>query len=463
MKRRQLYYLTLSHLLLILLLMTSGLPLQASPQSQRGLPLTLTPLDIPRQWVELVQEQVDKQGLDLPATARLSAYLMIALYEATLPDMAGATSLAGKLTTMPALPQPKVGMSYDTAAVAIGALSSVAAELLTAALPTEAGRRASARSVASLRINQSRLRLQSIPAEIIDRSLTLGDALGAAMATWAATDGTATLRSRPFVIPTGADWYWQATTPMQAPVQPFWGSLAGLIKTDERCTVPLQLTFATAAGSTFHYQAMEVYHLVKTMTPEQAQIVNFWGYGSVGPTLGAGNANRPLVGNAATRWLLIADQVAHAQKMTLPQAAALYAPIALSLHETAIAVWRTQYATFLLRPESYIRQWIDEGWQPAHSAPNTPAYPSPESALGAAAAEVLTAQLGFQDFIDYTRLTDDTRNGRRFTTFAAAAYEHGMAALYAGTTFRTAVESGLQQGQCMGRSVVQQLSAETKP
>ena len=143
MKRRQLYYLTLSHLLLILLLMTSGLPLQASPQSQRGLPLTLTPLDIPRQWVELVQEQVDKQGLDLPATARLSAYLMIALYEATLPDMAGATSLAGKLTTMPALPQPKVGMSYDTAAVAIGALSSVAAELLTAALPTEAGRRAS--------------------------------------------------------------------------------------------------------------------------------------------------------------------------------------------------------------------------------------------------------------------------------------------------------------------------------
>lgn len=75
----------------------------------------------------------------------------------------------------------------------------------------------------------------------------------------------------------------------------------------------------------------------------------------------------------------------------------------------------------------------------------------------------MTAQLGFQDFIDYTRLTNDTRNGRRFTTFAAAAYEHGMAALYAGTTFRTAVESGLQQGQCMGRSVVNQLSAATKP
>ncbi|MFZ4655452.1 MAG: hypothetical protein ACOYNY_00470 [Caldilineaceae bacterium] len=463
MKRRQLGYLTLSHLLLILLITTSGLPLQASPPSQRGLPLTLTPLDIPRQWVELVQEQVDKQGLDLPATARLTAYLMITLYEATLPDMAGATSLAGKLTTMPALPQPKVGMRYDSATVAIGALASVAEALLNAALPTETARRASARNVASLRINQSRLRLQSIPVEIIDRSLTLGDALGAVMATWAATDGATALRSRPFVIPTGADRYWQATTPTQAPVQPFWGSLPGLIQPDERCTVPLRLAFATEAGSTFHYQAMEVYQLVKTMTPEQAEIVNFWGYETPGATVGAGNVNRPLVGNAATRWLLLADQVAQAQKMTLAQAAALYAPIALSLHETIIAVWRTQYAAFLLRPASYIRQWIEESWQPLYPAPNTPAYPSPEAAIGAAAAAVLTARLGFQPVIDYTRLTDDTRNGRRFTTFDAAAYEHGMAALYAGTTFRTAVESGLQQGQCIGYSVVNQLSAETKP
>jgi hypothetical protein len=236
-----------------------------------------------------------------------------------------------------------------------------------------------------------------------------------------------------------------------------------LIQPDDRCTVPLRLAFATEAGSTFHYQAMEVYQLVKTMTPEQAEIVNFWGYETPGATVGAGNVNRPLVGNAATRWLLLADQVAQAQKMTLAQAAALYAPIALSLHETTIAVWRTQYATFLLRPASYIRQWIEESWQPLYPAPNTPAYPSPEAAIGAAAAAVLTARLGFQPVSDYTRLTDDTRNGRRFTTFDAAAYEHGMAALYAGTTFRTAVESGLQQGQCIGYSVVNQLSAETKP
>ena len=58
--------------------------------------------------------------------------------------------------------------------------------------------------------------------------------------------------------------------------------------------------------------------------------------------------------------------------------------------------------------------------------------------------------------------TEPTRSPK--TTFAAAAYEQGMAALYAGTTFRAAVEAGLEQGACVGRQVSEQLSttAETR-
>jgi hypothetical protein len=457
MKRNRLRQLALTYLWLLLLVSATTPPLQAFPPNDRGLPLTLNPLDVPRQWVELVQEQVDKQGLDLPTTARLTAYMMTALYEAILPQMMGTPSLATKLSTMPPLPQPKAGVSYDAPAVAIGALATVTEQLLTTALPTNAAQSAAARSVAGLRTTQTRLRLQSIPAETVERSLALGRAIGDAVANWAATDGVVALSNRSFVTPIGADHYWRATTPGQAPVQPFWGSLPGLVAGEASCTAPLRLTFATQPGSAFHSQALEVYHFVKTMTPAQAEIVNFWGYGRSGAQ--RGNANSLVVGNAVTRWLLIADQAAQAQGMTLAEAAALYAPIALALHETSIAVWRTQYETFLLRPESYIHQWIDPSWQPAHTAPDTPAYPSAEAALGAAAAEVLTARLGIRPLIDYTRLSADTRNGRRFTTFEAAAYEHGMAALYAGTTLRTAIESGLRQGRCVGHKVVNQLTA----
>ena len=371
MKQKRFQQLILGWLVLLILIGGSAAPLQAGPQrkpatlppTERGLPLSLNELDIPRQWIQLLQEQVDRQGLDLPNSARITAYLMVALYEVTLPEMAGASSLATRLPGLPALPQRKVGLAYDPPMVAIGALAEVAEKLLRAALPTEVAQAAALRSINSLRTTQTRLRAQSRLADVTTRSLTLGSAIGDAIATWAAADGLTQLRNRAFVLPTGDNSYWQPTASMQTPLQPFWGTLPGLLpETVVNCAAPLRLTFATAAGSTFHHQAMEVYHFVKEMTPAERQIVDFWGDGQTS----AGESNTGLsIGNAVTRWFLIADQVATARELSLTEAAALYAPLGMALHETTIVTWRTQYQHFLLRPESYIHDWIDKSWQPA--------------------------------------------------------------------------------------------------
>ncbi len=461
MKQKRFQQLILGWLVLLTLVSGTAIPLQAKPltlpPTERGLPLSLNELDIPRQWVQLLQEQVDRQGLDLPNTARITAYLMVALYEVSLPEMVGASSLATRLPGLPALPQRKVGLAYDPPAVAIGALAEVAEALLRTALPTEATQAAALRSINSLRTTQSRLRAQSRPAELMTRSLTLGNAIGDAIATWAAADGVSLLHNRAFVLPTGDNRYWQPTASTQTPLQPFWGTLPGLLpETVVNCAAPLRLTFSTAAGSTFHHQAMEVYHFVNEMTPAARQIVDFWGYEKTGERE---SSNGITVGNAVTRWLLIADQAATARELSLADVAALYAPLGMALHETTIVTWRTQYQHFLLRPESYIHEWIDKSWHPDQPPPNSPAYPATDAAIGAAAAAVLTAKLGLMPFVDQTRRTESRSRGRRFTTFAAAAYEQGMAALYAGTTFRTAVEAGLDQGACVGRQVIEQLSA----
>ena len=470
MKHKRFQQLILGWLVLITLISGSAAPLHATPQAkpltlpptERGLPLSLNELDIPRQWIQLLQEQVDRQGLDLPNSARITAYLMVALYEVTLPEMAGASSLATRLPGLPALPKRKGGLAYDPPAVAIGAMAKITEELLRSALPTAAAQAAALRSINSLRTTQTRLRAQRRPADTMTRSLTLGSAIGDAIATWAAADGLSLLHNRTFVLPTGDNSYWQPTASTQTPLQPFWGTLPGLLPAMAvNCAAPLRLTFSTAAGSTFHHQAMEVYHFVKEMTPTERQIVDFWSYGQTS----AGESNTGLsIGNAVTRWFLIADQVATARELSLTEAAALYAPLGMALHETTIVTWRTQYQHFLLRPESYIHEWIDKSWHPDQPTPNSPAYPATDAAIGTAAAAVLTAKLGLLPFVDQTRRTDDRSRGRRFTTFAAAAYEQGMAALYAGTTFRAAVEAGLEQGACVGRQVSEQLSttAETR-
>ena len=284
MKQKRFQQLILGWLVLLMLISGSAIPLQATlqsrpdtlPPTERGLPLSLNALDIPRQWIQLLQEQVDRQGLDLPNTARITAYLMVALYEVTLPEMAGASSLATRLPSLPALPQRKVGVAYDPPAVAIGALAEVAEALLRTTLPTETAQAAALRSINSLRTTQTRLRAQSRPAEIMTRSLTLGSVIGEAVATWAEADGLSLLHNRAFVLPTGDNRYWQPTASTPAPLQPFWGTLPGLLPAVAvNCTAPLRLTFSTAAGSTFHHQAMEVYHFVKAMTPTERQIVDF--------------------------------------------------------------------------------------------------------------------------------------------------------------------------------------------
>ena len=57
---------------------------------------------------------------------------------------------------------------------------------------------------------------------------------------------------------------------------------------------------------------------------------------------------------------------------------------------------------------------------------------SAAAAVGSAAAEILAAHFGVMPFANVAGVIDDESAQRRYTTFEAAAYEAGMAELYAG-------------------------------
>ena len=157
---------------------------------------TTDELDIPRQWIELIHQQVDQRALDLPTTARIIAYMSLALHEAIGHDDA---MIRHQIAGPPAMPERDPARTYHDPAVAIGALSTVVDGLLVEANNAGQGtnNRMIQNAVVGVRNLQVRRRLQIASRSVVDDSLALGNAIGEQIVTWAATDGFADAATPP--------------------------------------------------------------------------------------------------------------------------------------------------------------------------------------------------------------------------------------------------------------------------
>ena len=124
----------------------------------------------------------------------------------------------------------------------------------------------------------------------------------------------------------------------------------------------------------------------------------------------------------------------------------------IAVTDSFIACWRTKYRYNLLRPVTYIKNVIDSGWTPLLTTPPFPEYTSGHSVQSAAAARVLTDLFGKVSFTDRTH---EARGlpARSFDSFREAAEEAAESRLLGGIHFRSAIERGLEQGDCIGRKV----------
>ncbi|HXF61096.1 MAG TPA: vanadium-dependent haloperoxidase, partial [Caldilineaceae bacterium] len=136
-----------------------------------------------------------------------------------------------------------------------------------------------------------------------------------------------------------------------------------------------------------------------------------------------------------------------------------YAKLGIALADAFITCWHTKYVYNVLRPLTYIQQVIDPTWNTPESTdpvttPPFPEYTSGHSVQSSAAAMVLASLFG--DEYTFTDRTHD-RLGmapRSFSSFAEAANEAAISRIYGGIHYRSAVEAGLAQGQCVGERVL---------
>jgi hypothetical protein len=139
-----------------------------------------------------------------------------------------------------------------------------------------------------------------------------------------------------------------------------------------------------------------------------------------------------------------------------------YVRVSLALIDAFISCWDEKYRSKLIRPETYINQYIDEDWVPLLQTPPFPEYTSGHSVISASSAVTLTKLFG-----DQFAFTDSTEvefglTARSFPSFIAASEEAAISRMYGGIHYRPAVEVGMTEGRAIGQYILGKIKTRTE-
>ncbi len=278
------------------------------------------------------------------------------------------------------------------------------------------------------------------------RSTDAGRTLGQALIDWEQqvmqTDRTQ-LTPVPTAAPPGPG-SWETTPPeFELAVLPQWGHVRTLVLARGSDIDPgPPPPYSQSPASPCRTAAQEVIDVVAALSPEQLAVARHWADGEWSIT-------------PAGHWLGIATAVLRDRSAAFDQAAETYLRLTLSQHDAFVSCWWAKYHYNLLRPITYARRALGRpDWLSPIKTPPFPEYPSGHSVQSAAAAEVMTAQLGPTAFVD--RMPESRGlPPRPFTDFRAASQEAGISRLYGGIHFRPAIERGIDQGIRIGQAVAE--------
>lgn len=408
-----------------------------------------------RWYRQLLEMTRSSPGFSPPVASRAFGYVGVALYEALQPGMREHRSLAGQLNGLAGVPSPAPG-SYHWPAVANATLARMARGLYPVA-PAE-----QLATVDSLELELAQQFRGEASAPTLARSRDWGVTIADAILAWSVSDGAEQCYENNFptdYTPPEGFGYWVPTenpdgTLAPGALQPFWGENRPFVlpsgNPNAECDPGPHVRYEEQEGTPFWNEMLEVYDAVRNVTPEQANVAYFW---SDDP----GKTFTPPGHSVA-----ILTQLLEYESSDLGFAAEAYAKLGVAVADAFIACWESKYRYNLVRPLTCINQLIDETWRPLLPTPPFPEYTSGHSVQSGAAFLVLTDLFG----PDYA-FTDDTHAdhpdkavrpeayaSRRFASFDAAAEEAAISRLYGGIHYRSAIERGLTQGRCVGRSVL---------
>jgi PAP2 superfamily len=394
--------------------------------------------DVATTWFDFMLGLVrETAGFSPPVASRAFAYAGVTLYEALVPGIPGARSLAGQLNDLDP-PQGPSDPAHHWPTVANAALAGIFRSLFPTATPENRS------ALDALEQSFAGSFRATVSPGTYRRSMRRGRRVAAHLFEWSRSDGgheSYLHNFPPYSLPEGPG-LWVPTPPGFLPaLQPFWGSNRPFaLESGDAGDPGPPLPYSTDRSSPFYVETLECYEVTSDLSPEQQAIALFW---SDDPGI---TATPP--GHSVS----ILTQVVKSRRFTLDVAAEAYAKVGIAVADAFISCWNTKYRYNLLRPVTYIQREIDATWTPLLVTPPFPEYTSGHSVQSAASAQVLTDLFGTVAFTDHTH-DDRGLAPRSFGSFFEAAEEAAISRLFGGIHFRTAIARGLEQGKRVGQKV----------
>lgn len=389
-----------------------------------------------------------------PVASRIYAYMTIAGYEAAIAGDKSYVSLAGQLNGFESVPRPEEGQEYNFELASVHALLRVGRTLVF----SEDKMNVFYDSI------MARFRDSGVSADVFDRSIAYGTTVADHVLAWAGKDNYKQTRSFPKYTIENDPATWKPTPPayMDA-VEPHWNKIRTFVIDSAAQFKPVPGTpFSAKKDSRFYKDALEVYQMGKSLTQEQKEIASFWDCNPFmlnvkGHVMFATKKISP-----GGHWMNITHVACEKAGADLKRSAEAYVRVALSLIDGFISCWDEKYRSRVIRPESYINQYIDEDWVPLLQTPPFPEYTSGHSVISAASAVTLTRLFG-----DNFAFTDSTEiefglTARSFKSFNEAADEAAISRMYGGIHYRPAVENGAVEGRALGNYVFDKIRTRQK-
>lgn len=388
-----------------------------------------------------------------PVASRIFAYSNLAAYETLSKEGKHYASLEGKVTGLKNIPSPAKPAQVDFPFASIIAMTKVGKQFTF----SEDKMNALIDSIKNLAKNST------MTSEMFDSSINYGGRVADSIISWAKKDNYGKTRGSKFTV-TGLDGHWSPTPPGYFDaIEPKWMTIRTMaLDSSNVFDIVPPPPFSTDSNSTFYKWAKQVYDTVNVLDTTQQWISNFWDCNAFkmhqeGHVMFATKAMTP-----PGHWMEIVGNVSMAKKADWYQTVYNYTGSSIAMFDGFIACWYYKYKYDMIRPETYINQYIDPNWKPFLQTPPFPEYISGHSVISAASAEFLSRVYG-----DNVSFTDSSERDwgfrdRNFTSFSQCSWEVSRSRFYGGIHYWQAVSEGRNEGNKIGDLVMDKLMAQKK-
>ena len=400
-----------------------------------------------------IKEITDVMVYDIyspPVAARTYAYISVTAYETLIHESHDYISLAGQLHGLQPSPEPEMAKEYSYTLAAVHALLTVGKSLVISEEKVDAFEKAMLEE----------FKKDGIPQNVFDNSIAYGDKMVEHILAWMSKDNYNYTKSMGAYTVRNDSASWKPTPPVyMKAVEPHWNQMRTFILDSAQAFKPVKPPhFSIDSSSAFYKEAVEVLKQGNSNTVEQRNIAQFWdcnpfNVNQRGHVMYAVKKISP-----GGHWMNITRLACQKANKGPVASAEAYAYVAITVNDGFIACWDEKYRSVVMRPETYINQYIDPAWRPVLQTPPFPEYVSAHSVISAGASVLLTKLFGKNfSFTDSTEVEFGIPP-REFKSFYDASKEAGISRYYGGIHYLPAVNYGLDIGKEIGIFVEKEIT-----